>query len=177
MKILNFILDNWWLILGGYGLWRAVTKKSAGAEASRKRLERAADALNAKRNEATIERYMSGNEPATSEDSRMYQFDSPVEEEEQRDEAQEQRDALERMRAFTFVPAEQETKPLVADESDRDVERRQTREQLQRVYSVEQVAAPSLMTTLDISFGPSDIRRAVILSEILLPPRSRRLHR
>lgn len=182
---MEFLIDNWWLILLVYGIWKAVTKKSSAAKLLAERREadnrRERFEKNAKvEEEVDINTY---NESDADEDvvdvprrttvraendARSYRFVDPVA-------AREAIDEKERVQAFQFEDAQR----LTASEVDEAVlqARRALQESLQRVYGIPTMAESAQARVSSLGISPDEIRRAIILTEILQPPRSRRPHR
>lgn len=182
---MEFLIDNWWLILLVYGIWKAVTKKSS--EAKRVAAVRDADIRRERfEQRARVEEDVDGNtynEADADEevvdvprrtnlraenDTRSYRFVDPVA-------AQEATDEKERVEAFQFEAAQRLTAPEV-DEAVLQA-RRALQENLQRVYGIPTIAETEKARVSSLGITPDEIRRAIILTEILQPPRSRRPHR
>ncbi len=171
MRLLNFILDNWWMLLFAYGILRFFTKaKTAASVTAARKAEfaqrvRDAGADAAPAADATAEWSSDERDFDDAENKRIYKFESPVSDE-------EVKDAAERLRAYAFVDADTLPSPKAAAidaprvmSAPADAER--------RAYAVPAVAGPAALP-LDLAFTSDDMRRAFIYAEILSAPRSTR---
>lgn len=166
MKIVEFLVDNWWILLAGYAIWRSLTKKSAAMREQAKRVEEARAQTRPIVRQAEPVQYFMPTESADAsedinEDARTYTFSSPVEKEEIADEK-------ERLAAFQFVEAER-----VTAGARRAAAKAESTELDSRPYMPFVTTVPG-GATWGMTFTADDMRRAFILSEIILPPRSKR---
>ena len=169
MRFISILLDNWWLIFMGYAIWRAVAKKAARATAEREKVVQAVATLSDRRQvRDTREAYFESStveadgddEDREDENKRVYAFQSPVQQE-------EEVDRKERLAAFAFVPSEEPAFILRADAARRELAR------LNRIYGPAGVSQPSAHEKV-AAFSAQELQRALVMNEILGPPRSRR---
>ena len=109
--------------------------------------------------------------PAKSQDENdeaEYQFVNPVAE-------VEKADQQERVEAFHYQNA-QRLKSFEEDDAEKEA-RLALQESLRRVYSIPTMAETAAARVNPLGLTPDAIRRAIIITEILQPPRSRRAHR
>ena len=171
MRLINLLLDNWWLLFFVYGIIRFLTKaKRAAATAAERKAAIANRTSVARAEEATTDDSDRSWKSVSAdfdddENKRIYGFTSPVSDE-------EVKDAAERLRAFAFVDAD--TLPAPTAKETAAARAKQDSTDLDRLPYLTQVAGVPSGATYGMTFTADDMRRAFIYSEILSSPRSKR---